>query len=269
MPTDDPIKGGPPAPLSESDGQPHAIGVPDTYRAPRRGEQREEMGDVRFRRQPQSYVSQVPPQYFTGDEMIPANWPANQIWQVQQALAKTGLLTGSFTRHTWDDATRNAYKELLALANAQGIDADRALMGLLESSGAKEGGQYKTDEFGNVVPAGTGQEIAPLVVRTTDPAQLRQTFRRAVIEMLGEGWSSAEIDKMVAAYNGVETQRQTQAYNMGNADQGGTVTDIPSPEAFIEQQVLAKDPVGAQTEEALGFTDEFMNTINSPAWGVG
>lgn len=280
MPSDDPIKGpGPPAPLSQQDSGPSPLGVPKGYTIPRTGrhaqgadaaERQGRAGTYQYDQGLDPYDSPTRRTYYTGDEMIPANWPAPQIWQLQQALAKVGLLTGTFTRHTWDNASQNAYAALLSLANAQGIDADRALMDLLNSAGAEEGGQrYKTDEFGNVVPVGTGQEPAPLVTRTTDPAQLRQTFRRAVIEMLGEGWSTAEIDKMVAAYNGVEVSRQTQAYNMDLAGEGGSITSIPSPEAFIQQQVLEKDPVGVQTEEALGFTSQFMDTINSPAWGVG
>lgn len=167
--------------------------------------------------------------YYDGDEYIPANWGADQIWQLQQAMAKIGLLTGSFTRNTWDSNTRNAYRELLGLANAQGVDANRALTGLLQEAGGQdEANRYSVDEFGNVIASGGAAVRAPLITRTTDPAALRSTFRKAVIEMLGEGWSQEEINKMVAAYNGVEIQRQTQAYNMDLT--GGNVTDIPTPE---------------------------------------
>lgn len=268
--TQDPISSSPPPPASSSQsGEPNPIGVPKGYTTPRRQHQREEMGDIRFRRDPQSYTSQIPPSYFDGDEYIPANWPADQIFQLQQALGRVGLLTGTFTPHTWDQSTRNAYKELLALANAQGIDANRALGELLRTSSAEKGGQYKVDEFGNIVPVGQEQGPPPLVTRTTDPAQLRTTFRKAVIETLGEGWSQEEINKMVAAYNQVEIQRQTQAYNMDINGTAGNVQEIPSPEAFIEEQITKKDPVGVQTNDALDFTQDFMQIANSPAWGVG
>lgn len=246
------------------------IGVPSDYSIPGKIHGREEMGDVRFRRST-SYMGNLYPRYEEGAEYIPANFPATQIWQLQQALAKSGLLKETFTKQVWDNATRNAYKSLLALANAQGTDANTALMELLDSAQGEEGksGKYTVDEFGNVVPAGGTQGPPPLVTRTTDPASLRRTFRKAVIEMLGEGWSQEEIDKMVAAYNNVEIQRQTQAYNMDVNETAGNLITIPSPEDFIASEVEKRDPIGVQTNEALDFTGEFMNLANSPAWGVG
>lgn len=280
----DPVSSEPPAPTSRDKSGPSPIGVPEEYKVPRIGHNREEMGDVRFRRGSGAYLWEqgIDPYddpnritYYTGDEYIPANWPATQIWTLQQALAKVGLLRGTFSRSTWDQTTRSAYSQLLGLANAQGIDANTALQQLLSSvDGTADGGsgQWTVDENGNVVPAGQGQGPPPLVTRTTDPAALRQTFRKAVIEMLGEGWSQEEIDKMVAAYNQVEIQRQTQAHNATygiGGQEGGNIVDIPSPEAFIEAEVTKKDPVGVQTAEALDFTNEFMQVANSPAWGIG
>lgn len=278
----DPVSSSPPPPSSSgTTGKPGPIGVPPTYTTPkiqhssadaaeRRG------GPMYYEKGLDEYDDPNRRTYYDGDEYIPANWPANQIWQLQQALAKAGLLTGTFTRHTWDNATRNAYKELLALANAQGSTANNALMDMLRSAegqygadGTGPGGQrYKVDEFGNVVPVG-GEEVAPLITRTTDPAALRRTFRKAVIDMLGEGWSQEEIDKMVAAYNQVEIQKQTEAYNLEQSGQAGTFTDMPSPEEFVASQVEAKDPEGVQEQGIIDNMEGFLNMAASPAWGVG
>lgn len=244
-------------------------GFPDDYSVPVVKHGREEMGDIRFRRPSQSYIGANVPTYYVGDEYIPANFPGDQIWALQQALAKVGLLTGTFSKQVWDGPTRNAYKALLALANAQGINANTALEQMMSQARDQENVRYTVDENGNIVPVGSGEEVPPLIMRTTDPKMLRQTFRRAVIDTLGEGWSEAEINKMVEAYNNVERMRQTQAYNMELAGEGGEIVDIPSPEAFVQSEILRQDPVGAQTEEALGFVGEFMNNISSPAWGVG
>lgn len=281
----DPIGSSPPPPTgSSSSGKPAPIGVPATmydkdgkivpYTVPGVGHKiGDEKGNTTpYNTQSFNYTTQVAPRYFDGDEYIPANYPATNIWQIQQALAKIGLLTGTFTRNTWDNTTRNAYKELLGLANAQGLSVEQTLNELLAtSSGQGEsggGGQFTVDANGNVVPVG-GSEVPPLVTRKSDPAALRSTFRRAVIEMLGEGWSQADIDKMVAAYNQVEVAKQTEAYNMELSGQAGSITDMPTPEEFVQQEVLKKDPVGVQTEEALGFTQEFMDLASSPAWGLG
>lgn len=281
-PKQDPVDSNPPPATSRDKSGPSPIGVPEQYKVPKVSYGREEMGDVRFGRDTrQVYEKGLDPYdqpgrttYYSGDEYIPANLPAEQIWELQQMLARVGLLRGTFSRSVWDQTTRNAYSQLLGLANAQGIDANMALQQLLSSSdGTVDGtGQWTVDEFGNVVPAGQGEGPPPLVTRTTDPAALRQTFRKAVIDILGEGWSQDEINKMVAAYNNVEIQRQTQAYNATygiGGQEGGNVMDIPSPEAFIEAEVLKKDPVGAQTAEALDFTQEFMDIAGSPAWGIG
>lgn len=250
------------------DKEPNPIGVPVGYSVPK---ERYQYDDSRFGRlNPQSYITNVKPIYFDGDEYIPSNWGAAQIWEIQQHLAKVGLLRTNFTRNTWDSATRNAYKELLALSNAQGMKADQTLQHLLSSSSSDstDGNLFKVDEFGNVVPAG-GKTVQPLITQTTDPAALRRTFRKAVIETLGEGWSQDEINKMVAAYNNVETSRQTQNYNMQTSGQSGNIVDIPSPEDFIQSQIMEKDPEGVQAQETLGFTSDFAQLASNPAWGVG
>lgn len=245
-------------------------GFPDDYSIPGAGgSSREELGDIRFRRPPTQYAGY--PTYFNGDEYIPANFPATSIWLIQQQLAKVGLLRGNFSKQVWDPTTRNAYKQLLALANAQGINAEQALTQMMNNVGEVGteggGGQYTTDENGNIIPVG-GSQAAPLVTRTSDPTQLRQLFRKAVIEQLGEGWSQDKINAMVAAYNQIEISKQTQA-NAMQQGAGGTISDIPSPESFIQGQVEAQDPIGVQTHQALDFTGEFMEMANNPAWGVG
>lgn len=245
------------------------IGVPDDYVVEREVHYEDQRVDnYRLGHEPKSFMRDVKPLYYDGDEYVPANYPSTQIWQIQQALAKVGLLTGTFAKNVWDPATMGAYRELLALANAQGLSVDQALSELLATSGGKEGGRYTVDAQGNVVLA-SSETVPPLTTKTSDPAALRQVFRRATIELTGQGWSQDQINKMVAAYNNVEIERQTEAYNMQIAGEGGNIVDIPSPEEFIESQVLAKDPIGVQREEALGFTKEFMELASNTAWGVG
>lgn len=264
----DPTNDSNPPPVVVDDDEPNPIGVPNDYTVERFQASREEAGDIRFRRRP-GYTTNVGPIYFDGDEWIPANWTSEQIWTLQQALARVGLLSGSFTRNVWDTSTRNAYKGLLGLANSMGLDADRTLQELLNTAGDEEGVRYTVDENGNVVPTTAGEVVPPLVTKTTDPTALRSVFRKAVIESLGEGWSQEEINKMVAAYNNVEILHQTKAYNMDVAGEGGNINTIPDPGSFAENYIAEKDPMGAQTQEGLGFVNEFMDLIGSPAWGVG
>lgn len=262
---DDPLSGDPPPVSSSASGQgPSPIGVPREYQVPRPSGHTWDEHGFAFLQPVDPYDDPERTTYYDGDEYIPSNYPAAQIWTLQQALAKVGLLTGSFTRNTWDNTTRIAYKELLAIANAQGLSADQALQELLATGGIEGGGQFTVDSKGNIIPIDSTSSRAPLVVRKTDPAALRQLFRRSVIDMLGEGWSQEDIDKLVASYHKVEEMKQHEAYAL--AETGGTAIDQPSPEAFIQAEVLKRDPVGVQSQEALGFVDEFMNLANSPAW---
>lgn len=265
----DPVSDSPPPVASSEDDGPNPIGVPDDYTVERQQHGREEAGDIRFRRQPGTYVANIGPLYFDGDEWIPSNWTSEQIWTLQQALARVGLLNGTFTRNVWDNTTRNAYKGLLSIANGQGLDADRALQELLNTAGSEEGNRYTVDENGNVVQASSAETIPPLVTRTTDPGALRSTFRKAVIETLGEGWDSEQINKMVQAYNNVEIFHQTKAYNMEVAGEAGNIVTPPDPTSFAEDYITQQDPMGVQTQEGLGFASEFMDLVGSPAWGVG
>lgn len=264
----DPLSDTPPPFPDDSDQGPAPIGVPRDYVIKGRrvaNEERHGGGQTR------TYIADITPNYFDGDEYLPANWPASQIWSLQQYLAKVGLLTGTFTRNVFDPATMDAYKELLALSNAKGSNADQTLQEMLSSATDDDdmNGQWTVDENGNVIRAAgsSGPTRAPLTIRTSDPASLRRAFRRAVIDTLGEGWTQEQINQMVGAYNQIETQKQQQAYNM--AETGGTISDIPSPEDFIATEIEKRDPAGVQEHEALGFVSDFAALASSPAWGVG
>lgn len=259
----DPIDTSAPPPPVTGEG-PQPIGVPQGYTVPvpvtNPVQLREGSGGSTIQR----------PTYFDGDDWLPSSYSAVEIFQMQTALAKVGLLRGTWSGGYWDDSTRKAYRELLGMANARGSrNADTLLNEMLTQSQELGGALFTVDENGNVVMTrpGSQDQRAPLVTRTTDPAALRNVFRRSVIELLGEGWSEDQINGMVKSYNDMEVQRQTAAYNA--QETGGSIQDIPSPESFIESQVQAKDPIGVQANEALGFASDFMQLASSTAWGVG
>lgn len=275
----DPIDSGGPPPPTDSSGQPKPIGVPDEYLAPvarqpdttlretTAGFANAQSGRRPF---PGPSLGTQAPTYYDGDEWIPASYSANEIFNMQTALAKVGLLRGNWSGGYWDTPTMSAYRELLGMANASGVtDADQLLSRMLSQVQEMGGtGLFTVDENGNVVLAREeGATRAPLVTRTTDPAALKQVFRRSVIELLGEGWDENQLDQMVSAYNSLEVQRQKEAYDMELT--GGSIVDIPSPEMFAEQQITEKDPAGAQAYESLGFARDFMSLASNTAWGVG
>jgi hypothetical protein len=279
-PSSGPISGTPP-PINTQPGGP--IGVPEGYEA---------QVPINLPAGPQS-GSATPvqtsatrtPYYYDGDEYRPAAWSSEHIFSLQQEMAAAGVLRGPFVRGYWDDNSRAAYTELLGYANGRGMRMRPALNELLALSDSvtAEGGQvqYTVDEYGNVVPVttgGTGTTPPALVTRQTDPGVLRRVFRQAVIDIAGEGWDQSRIEQLVQSYNQMEIQRQREMYDAEIASQPGlggepgaesTVTDIPTPDAWIEAQVAQQDPGAVAQHEALGFTDIFMQTMANPAWGVG
>src|SRR5687768_9461791 len=265
----DPLGDAPPPPLGTSD-EPGPIGVPKDYLAPTVKSRTYSYDDEdRLNTSvPSSYLGSQAPTYYDGDEWIPAAYSAADIFAMQSALAKVGLLRGSWSGGYWDTPTMNAYKELLGMANASGAtDADQLLSRMVSQAGDTSG-LFTVDENGNVVMVrDESQTRAPLVTRTTDPAALKSLFRRAVIELRGEGWDDDKLNQMVSAYNSLEVERQTAAYNTEVT--GGSVVDIPSPELFAESYAREQDPEGVQSQQFLDVANQFMEFAGNTAWGVG
>lgn len=189
------------------------------------------------------------PRYFEGDEFKPAQLGPASIAELQRQMVEAGLLTDSFRLGVWDSATVAAYRDLLSYANASGLTDRQALL------------RYRAGEQ-------VGEpERAPLVIQQSNPEELRRVFRQAVIETLGVGWDRGRIDQAVQAYMAEEARVQREAYDLELT--GGTITNIPSPETFIEERARREEPVEAQVHDTLDFVQQFMSLANSSAWSGG
>lgn len=183
------------------------------------------------------------PRYYDGAQWLPASLPPDQLAQLQRQMVAAGLLkSGQAQLGVWDAASMNAYTQLLAYANASGLDAGTAL-----------------SQWGQAHALDPNAGKAPLQVKVTNPEDLRKVFRQSVIDTLGQGWDTAKIDQMVSAYQATETAAQQQAYNQ--ADSGGTVTAPPDPGTFAADQVRQEDPTGAQAHDALGYEKQFFAAL--------
>lgn len=252
---------GPPPATSTSDRErttrPKPIGVPEDYPIPggAPGVKPKPFYD------PRADVLKSPPpprtRYMVGDELLPANYSADRVVQIQYGLERIGLLSqGNYSLGIWDPATMKAYKELLGLANARGQTAEQTLneyMAIVDAGGG---------------PAGdAGRTIPPLVVSKTPAEELDSVFRRAAIELTGRGWSSDEVNQAITAYNEIETQRQEEAYNAQYFGGGGEVEAIPSPSAFIQSRITQQDPEEVAVESGLGFIGDFLSMAGGSGWG--
>lgn len=243
---------GPPAPTDTTDND-HTIGVPEDYPIPGAVPKPGQSPIGNYGTTGMVFGGEKPTptgRYMDGDEFIPANYDANTIYQLQVEMAKAGLLTSNFPHGVWDPSTMGAYRDLLAMANAQGVTAEQALAQAVSATNALG---YETSPR------------APLVIRQTDPGTLRQVFRKSMIDLTGVGVNQEQINNMVASYHQMESQRQQSAYD--TEPEGGTVTDIPTPQDFAEDQIRTNNPEGVAGEEGLSYMNDFMRMAGGEGWG--
>ena len=263
-----------------------ALGVPEGYVVPRvRTGQYSERGAqtaAAMGRTPGTIKDQGP-RYFDGDEFTPAALSPAAIGRLQAALSNAGLLS-DFRYGVWDQDSRTAYKALLEEANAAGLTAEVMLtrrqqgmdvnVGGGGGSGSGGGGGRQIvgfDEEGN--PIYSEFQAPPLELRLSNKDDLRRVFRTAVIDKIGEGWSQAQIDELVDAYNWQEIRVQQEAYQsevdrMRAEFEGAPSTEpivnvaMESPETFLDEEVRRRDPAGVQaTDIAEDYAPAFFQAL--------
>ena len=215
----------------------------------------------------------IGPRYFADDEYKPANLQPNVIADIQAKMAFVGLYDPNavLTSGDWGEETASAFRRLLAYANQHGLRWEVALSNLRSQvqGGGGPGapsGRMRIDENGNLVPADTPPDRQPLTIQQTDPRTLNLALREAAMNLTGRALSPDEVQDMTAAYNSLESQRQTEAYNL--QVQGGTYLDIPSPQTYAESEILARHPEEVATEQGRSYLSDAMQMLASPAWGI-
>lgn len=235
------------------------IGVPSDYVAKRPGE-RERRGTDSDARIPGGaaavgntfqYVTGqptlVPPTFFEGDEYNPASESAEDRARWQKMMFDLHILNKDFQVGVWDAPTRLAYRSVLEFANGAGItdvsEAMRQYGNVLDVSLARNGGKPPR---------------APLVIRKSNPDDLRRAFQQAASQALGERAPDDQVERMIAAYQASEATFQRQAYDASY--EGGTVIEPPTPGAFAMEKLEAADPVATQ---AYAVADRVANDFQA------
>ena len=231
----------------------HPIGVPDDYIAhytrppdvtgtnmnPQQAALAREFAPGSFGTSQQGTQSQaVPPRYFDGDEYAPAGLSPDEIAKLQKYMMAVGLMKkGDAQLGVWDGASVKAYAMLLSEANASGTDMAQAL-----KNRAKQRAQYGAQD------AQVNQR-APLQIQLTPRADLDSVFRGAVMDKLGQGWTTEQINHAIDAYQLTEAAAQQRNYAtqpVQNADGsysgGGQFEQAPSAQSFIEQEIRKNHP---------------------------
>lgn len=218
---------------------PKPIGVPEGYQA------------VRPSAEP------VAPRYYEGAELAPATASAEDIAGIQAALVEAGALKGKYRIGIWDEATKNAYKSVLELANQQGTD-DIGAMRLLANSPEAD-----------PTAGAAAKARAPLQVRLSNPDDLRNVFEDAFRQAYGRKMRPEELGSFVADYQAKERAVQEQAYAMDdpNNPQGGTIVEPPSASAAAQYAAESVNPTERGAYDMLGTYERALGFMTRS--GVG
>lgn len=206
------------------------------------------------------------PLYFDGDQYMPGTLDPGKIAELQADLAAIGLLKPGYRKNVWDAESADAYAQLLAYANQNGLTREQALAKYQAGEGGLDG---EGDPYGERDPYG------PLIVKEPNRMDVEQTMREAYLNLTGQGGNPQAIQAATEAYIQAVRAPQEQAYEMekaayeagqmGGVSAGGTVTEAPSPTAFATDWVQKNDPQGVATESGLAYIKDIMTNIQG--WG--
>lgn len=240
-------------------------------------------------------IAEIKPRYFDGDQYRPGSRDVNSIIDMQRRLVAAGFLDpGDMQLGVWTGKTITAYEGLLGYANMVGLDADSALLHAASANqgalgeggeggggggGGGEGGFTFDPETGEMIPITETFVPPPLELRTTNKDDLRAVMRQATT-LLGKGFSEAEINELVDAYNWREIKAQKDAYDtevgimrqeFDGTSPGGQVytptsaareVEVPSPDTFLDMEARRRDPAGYQaTQIAEEFAPAFFDAL--------
>jgi hypothetical protein len=123
--------------------------------------------------------------------------------------------------------------------------------------------------MGNIQPAGL-TELPPLIYRTTDPRVVKAVMRQAALSLTGSGMDEDQLNSAATTFNALERKRDRDMYNAQYVNpnpKGTTVVDAPSVEAFADQYLRDTEPGEVEEHAGLGFAQDAMTLLTSPAWG--
>ena len=157
-------------------------------------------------------MPKVEPRYFTSDVDALASKDRGTIASWQSRMNAAGLLGKSFTLGAADDATTSAYREVLGIANREGVTDEEALA-LIQQRQVKLG-------------SGSVQRY-----RLTNPTDIKVAIRAIAQDALGRGLDDGDVNRLVKLFQQEElsAQKKYQA--------GGVVTDAPSAQQFVQSKI--------------------------------
>lgn len=163
-------------------------------------------------------VSQdIQPKYFEGDEDQIRRQSPESIGMLQQQMASSGLLKGTYNAGLPDDKTIAAYKTLLGWANSFGATDPMNALQRLNASGFK----------------GKNVGVTKYVTNATD---LKSVFDKTAQSVLGRNLDEQSLNRLVKAY------QQQEVAPTQNAAVPGVKVKEPTAAVFSEKQIKTQNP---------------------------
>lgn len=247
------------------------IGVSDDYTRtstrqvedPNNPHRRVAPGVIRGGTLPQTQVTR--PQYnqaYVDAQM--ANMSPEDVWALQQQMARAGFIGKKerFAPGMWDTKTKNAFKDVLELANTYTTDVDTALQM------AAQGTLLAGESDGLDAPFTGVKRQRDKTVDLTDPQSARTRIRKVLREELGRSPSKEEYAAFVSALGGAERSNPTVVDSSTTFDQGeSTGTDATrsggiDPGAFTEEYVIEDPGLSAERNAFTRDTDYYQAAMS-------
>lgn len=197
--------------------------------------------------------------YLEGDAAVQVtNMSTTELKKIQQVMSASGLLTGNVQYGMPDSPTIRAYEQVLMLSNRLDV-SPMVVLGRLGSSARDM--MLAEMEKAAAEQRSSGPTRAPFVAQVSNPEELSQFFREAVVERLGSLPEGLDLDTLVDAYQAVQRNAQAAAYNA--APSGGTVEQAMSPDAFVQSQLEEQAPQQLQSNDVVERAGQLFNMLGS------
>lgn len=212
------------------------------------------------------------PAFFDGDEFsIGAGLSPETIAGMQQSLQDAGIIspTAVLPYGVWDATTANAMKQVLAVANQQGVTWEAAFESTVTNAISLTGGGYLDDEGNLITAPEAAAKPTPLTLPQgyiMNPDDLAAIFQAVGQRTIGRKLSEQDVNKFVGDF---QTWQSTQFYDKHwDAESGQWISDspgsLPSPETAAEKQILGDYGDEAGAEQLAATFDQFESILSGP-----
>lgn len=181
------------------------------------------------------------PRYFERDKDLLSRYSRDQVADIQAKMQKAGLLGNKYRIGIPDDATKNAWEELLGLANNTNVDWTTAL------------------QIAQKQPIGATAKLPPKV---SNPADIAKVVQQVAGKVLGRSVEQQFIDGIVRQFQASQVQSQTGALPMAD----GRRVDPMDLQVLAEQRL--RRAAGPEAE-AYRFAQAAARVFGAAGSGAG